>query len=92
MRELSEETGYTADAPHLAGRFSMHSNFGVGWGSFFIASGARRVAEPASDDLEAPDILLVTPEDLRQALHNGRISTMHDAICAQFGLAHTGRS
>ncbi len=87
LRELVEETGYAADSVIPLGRFSMHSNFGLGWGYFFLAQGARRRQARGEQDLEAADIHPLNAEELETALSHGEIITVHDALCARLGLA-----
>ncbi len=87
LRELLEETGYAADSVTPMGRFCMHSNLGLGWGHFFLATQARRHQAPRSEDLETAAVHMLEPAQLETALTDGAIATVHDALCAQLGLA-----
>lgn len=90
MRELAEESGYRAASVRPLGRFCMHSNFGVGWGNFFLAEGVRKTGGRHTDDLEAVDVRLVDDGALRTYLANGEIVTVHDALCAHLAFAFEG--
>ena len=50
-RELLEEAGYEAGELTPLGRYVVDGNRGAGVGHLFLATGARRVAEPDADDL-----------------------------------------
>ncbi|MCX6144180.1 MAG: NUDIX hydrolase [Ignavibacteriales bacterium] len=67
-RELLEETGYEAAAWTPLGSFSVDANRGAGVGHFFLARGARRIAEPKSDDLEEQELLLLSRKELEDAV------------------------
>lgn len=87
LRELTEEAGYTAASVRPLGRFNMHANFGIGWGNFFLAEGLMRSGRASGDeDLETASVRLLEEADLRDALRDGEIATMHDALCALLAL------
>jgi ADP-ribose pyrophosphatase len=86
LRELTEETGYQAASVKPLGRFCMHSNLGIGWGNFFLAEGVSVAADRQTDDLEAASVHLLDDSSLTEALLNGEIATVHDALCARLGL------
>jgi ADP-ribose pyrophosphatase len=67
-RELLEETGYEAVAWKALGSFPVDANRGAGEGHFFLARGARRIAEPKSDDLEEQELLLLSRKELENAV------------------------
>lgn len=90
LRELAEETGYTAPAVRSLGRFCMHSNFGVGWGDFVLAATAEPGVSMSNPDLETAQRRLVTTNELEAALQSGEIATVHDALCARLALAAGG--
>lgn len=89
LRELLEETGYLADGVAALGRFCMHSNLGLGWGNFFLATGVRRGQAPGTQDLETAEVRRLDATRLDAALKAGEIATVHDALCAHLGLAAT---
>jgi 8-oxo-dGTP pyrophosphatase MutT (NUDIX family) len=72
-RELLEETGYEADEFHFLGAFapdpSKHTNFA----HLYVATQARRVAEPTPDDGEDLRVLALTREELEHAIASNRI-------------------
>lgn len=90
LRELVEETGFSAKTVRPLGRFIMHSNFGVGWGNFFLADGVAEGAGRATDDLETARVHRLTQDQLETALSTGEICTVHDALCARLALAAGG--
>lgn len=89
-RELAEEAGFTARALRPLGRFAMHSNFGIGWGNFFLAEGAGPGERRTHDDLEVAEVRLLTTLELEAALKDGAIITVHDALCARLALEAGG--
>ena len=84
-RELLEETGYSAPRWRCLGHFRPHSNYGCGQVHFYLAEGARRVADPDSGDLEAMDIRLLSHDALRSYLRSGRNPSV--SCAAAFALA-----
>ena len=84
-RELREETGYAADEWTPLGAFVNDGNRGFGSGHFFLARGARRVAEPDAGDLEALEIELMPFDDLLDAVRGGGVAVL--SIAAAIGLA-----
>ena len=80
QRELLEETGYEApDWRHL-GSFVPNSNYGCGQAHLYAARGALRVAEPDAGDLEEIEVLLLSPDELLQALQAGEIGAASMAL------------
>ena len=70
-RELLEETGYEAKDWSAMGSYRVDPNRGAGIAHFYLALQAHRVAEPNSDDLEDQELLLLTREEVRNALVSG---------------------
>lgn len=89
-RELLEETGYVADTWSALGSFVVDGNRRCGTEHVFLATGARRVAEPASDDLAEATVQLLSVEEASKALWNGEISEL--ATAAGLALAFINRS
>ncbi|MGI8551878.1 MAG: NUDIX hydrolase [Dehalococcoidia bacterium] len=85
QRELLEETGYEAEQWMSLGSFTGDGNRGCGRGFFFLARGARRIAEPDSGDLEEMQIGLMPLNDLAQALFSGDVAVL--GMAAAVGLA-----
>jgi ADP-ribose pyrophosphatase len=78
-RELLEETGYVAETLSLLGTYVVDGNRRCGTEHVFLATGARRVAEPTSDDLAEAAVQLLTVEEATDSLANGEISELATA-------------
>lgn len=83
-RELFEETGYEADDWQHLGTYTVDGNRGNGQGHYFLARGARHVAEADPDDLEEIRIELIKIADLNSLLKES-VATLDAA--AVIGLA-----
>lgn len=68
QRELLEETGYTAAEWIFLGQYRVDANRGAGLAHFFLARGARRVADAIADDLEEQELLYLTRSEMEAAL------------------------
>lgn len=86
-RECLEETGHACAAMTPMGRFCMHPNLGLGWGSFFFCASTEPAPAPPAEDSAEIERILLAPDDVVRALNEGTICTMHDALCATLGLA-----
>jgi ADP-ribose pyrophosphatase len=84
-RELLEETGYSANEWSFLGAFWEDGNRGCGRAHIYLATGAQRVAEPDSGDLEEMVIDLMTLPDLFEATRRGETPVL--GIAAALGLA-----
>lgn len=83
-RELLEETGYEASEWIEIGAYPVEANRGVQTGHFFLARGARWVADPIADDLEAQEILYLTRAEMARGLAAGEFKVLAwAAIVAQ---------
>ena len=91
QRELLEETGYEAEAWTALGSYAVDGNRGNGVGHLFLARGARRVAEPASDDLEEQELLLLTRAEVEEALLRGEFKVMSWATVVALALLAVDR-
>ncbi|CAA9549687.1 MAG: ADP-ribose pyrophosphatase [uncultured Thermomicrobiales bacterium] len=85
QRELLEETGYAASEWVPLGRFATDGNRGCGTGFFFLARGARQVANPDAGDLEELTIGLLPLGELAEAARRGEVAVL--SIAAAIGLA-----
>jgi 8-oxo-dGTP pyrophosphatase MutT (NUDIX family) len=74
-RELLEETGYACDALDELGRFEPDPTNNTNVIVSFAGRGARRVADPRSDDQEEIEVELLPLEEVRPAIRAGRISS-----------------
>jgi ADP-ribose pyrophosphatase len=68
QRELLEETGYQASEWISLGHYGVDGNRGAGTAHFFLARGARCVAEPDADDLEEQELLLLGRADVEAGI------------------------
>lgn len=75
-RELLEETGYAADSWFPLGEYSVDANRGAGVGHFYLALKAAKIADPISDDLEEQELLLMSREEIRDALKDGEFKIL----------------
>jgi ADP-ribose pyrophosphatase len=85
-RELREESGYAADHWRSLGTFAMNGNYGCGMAHLFHATGARRVAAPESGDLEEMQVVLMSRDELAQALQGGKIPLLGAAAVITLAL------
>lgn len=70
-RELLEEAGYQSDRWVPLGDYAVDANRGCGSCHLFLALGAVKVGEPLERDEPGDEVLLMTREDVRQALLRG---------------------
>lgn len=75
-RELLEEAGYEADEWISLGAYPEDSNRGVAMGHFFLAKGARPVAQPNADDLEDQELVMLSRDEVVEALCSGGFKVM----------------
>ena len=75
-RELLEETGYTAEDWRSLGSYVPNSNYGCGKAHLFAARNARQLQAACSGDLEESEIVLLTREELFQAISESRIASL----------------
>jgi ADP-ribose diphosphatase len=75
-RELREESGYEAPDWVELGTYPVDANRGMGSGHFYLARRARFVAKTESDDLEEQEHLLLTRQEVRDALLRGEFRVM----------------
>ena len=87
-RELLEETGYEATEWFALGSYAVDANRGAGHAHFFLARGARQVAEPTGGDLEIQEPLTLTRSALEQASAAGDFKVLPWAAAVALALAH----
>jgi ADP-ribose pyrophosphatase len=75
-RELLEETGYAAEEWQPLGSFAVDGNRGAGNAHFFLATDAHPVAAIDADDLEEQDLLLLSRNELEEALNAGEFKLL----------------
>ena len=76
QRELLEETGYTAPHWEHLGSFPVDGNRGGGIAHMYLAQGATFVAERDADDLESQELLLLSEDEISQALDAGEFRVL----------------
>lgn len=89
QRELREESGYVADEWTSLAAFPVDANRGAGNAHFFLARGARKVAEPIVDDLEDQELLLLTRAEVQAQLLGGEVKTLPWAAALALALLHS---
>jgi ADP-ribose pyrophosphatase len=89
QREVLEETGYAADTWINLGSYPIDGNRGSGTAHLFLAQGARRVREPAADDLEEQEILLLSRAEVAEALAQGTFKVLPWATVMLLALLRT---
>ena len=90
QRELLEETGYEAADWTFLGSYRVDANRGAGIAHFFLARGARQVAEPDADDLEEQELLLLSRTEMEAALAAGEFKVLPWATIVALALRTMG--
>lgn len=75
-RELAEETGFEAADWRSLGAYVVNGNQGCGKAHIFLALQAHQTQCTHTHDLEETVVLLMTPEEVVQAVMNGDIATL----------------
>ena len=75
-REFLEETGYVAKEWKSLGSFVGNSTRGCGTFHLFFANQAYPTQEADSGDLEEMELLLWTPEEVEQAMAEGKVHSL----------------
>jgi ADP-ribose pyrophosphatase len=75
-RELLEEMGYQASEWVNLGSYILDPNRGIATMHLFLALGAKKIAEPNSDDLEDQELLFISRNDLEDALKKGEFKIL----------------
>lgn len=89
QREVLEETGYTADRWTNLGSYPVDGNRGSGTAHLFLAQGARRIRQPAADDLEEQEILCLSRAEVAEALAQGEFKVLPWATVMMLALLQT---
>ena len=84
-RELLEETGCIASRWDSLGSYPVDGNRGAGVAHLFLARKARYVQEPAADDWEPQELVLLSGAEVKRALAHGEFRVLPWA--AAFALA-----
>ena len=75
-RELLEEAGLVAERMVRLGALVVDGNHGCGAGSYFHATGVRRVQAPDSGDLEEQELVYLSRAEIVAAQDAGEIALM----------------
>jgi len=86
QRELLEETGYESANWLSLGSYLVDPNRGIATGHLFLARQAHYVAPRNADDLEEQELLLLTREEIKDALEQGEIKVLAWAAAIAFAL------
>jgi 8-oxo-dGTP pyrophosphatase MutT (NUDIX family) len=84
LRELAEETGFSADRARLVGTMMPNPAINAASCHVVLAEGCRRTGRPNLDPLEQIDVLLRPLEQIPEMIRNGEIR--HALVIAAFGL------
>lgn len=87
-RELLEETGYEAPDWLSLGSYLVDPNRGIATGHLFFARNAHYVTPRDADDLEEQELLLLTREEIENAIEKGEIKVLAWAATVAFALRH----
>jgi len=88
QRELLEETGYAAAEWIYLGSYQTGGNRGFATAYLFLARGALRVADPDPDDLEEQEMLLLSRNELSEAVATGQFKVLAWATVAALALLY----
>lgn len=90
-RELFEETGYEAREWTHLGSYPVDGNRGAGTAHFYLARGARKVAEVVSDDVEEQELLLLSRPEVEVALDAGEFKVLPWAALVALALRYLNK-
>lgn len=79
-RELVEESGFSSDEWIELGNFVVDSNRGCAKGYFYLAKNAVKICEPTEIDIENPQVIFLTKEEVKKALENGEFKVISYAL------------
>ena len=86
QREFLEETGYKAKEWESLGSFIGNSTRGCGTYHLFFATEAESVQKSDSGDLEELELLLWSPEEVKQAIDGGQAKSLGVASMLLLGM------
>ncbi len=91
-RELLEETGYKASEWISLGSHILDPNRGIATMHLFLALHAKQEAAPNSDDLEDQELLLLTQNEIENALHAGEFKILAWSAVVAMSLIYLSNS
>jgi ADP-ribose diphosphatase len=90
-RELQEETGCMAEEWVALGSFPVDGNRGAGTAHLFLARGVRKVTDSVQDDLEEQEPVMLTRDEMRRALIDGRFNVLPWTAAVALALCRLGQ-
>jgi ADP-ribose pyrophosphatase YjhB (NUDIX family) len=75
-REIKEETGYVAEKWINFGKYILDPNRDVADMHLFLASEAKKVAQPIIDDLEDQELIILNRDEIEKALLAGEFKIL----------------
>ena len=87
-RELLEETGYKARQWVNLGIFPVDGNRGAGVAHLYLAQDAYAVTQPNADDLEEMELLMLSRQDVENALAAGEFKVLPWSAAVAMALLH----
>lgn len=75
-RELLEETGYESPDWVPMGNYIIDSNRGCGNVYFFLAKNAKKIGEPTEIDIENPEVILMSKNEIEHAINNNEFKVL----------------
>ncbi len=88
QRELMEETGYTAGKWKSLGKYPVDANRGCGVAHLFVAWDAEKSGESGEGDLEEQELVLLTHEQMSDALVDGQFKALPWIAVVALGLRY----
>lgn len=87
-RELREELGYEARQWISLGTFPCDGNHGNGFAHLYLACEAHQVGEIIADDLEEQEVIVLTRNEMMQALLDGEFKVLSWSTAVALSLFH----
>jgi len=87
-RELREELGYEAKQWISLGKFPCDGNHGNGFAHLYLACSAHQVGEIIADDLEEQEVIILTRNEMMQALLDGEFKVLSWSTAVALSLFH----
>jgi ADP-ribose pyrophosphatase len=88
QRELLEETGFTSEEWVKLGSYVLDPNHGIATINLYLTTNARKVAQPDANhkDLEDQQLTLLTRDEIRKALKDGKFKAVQWAAAVALAL------
>lgn len=91
QRELQEETGHRAMEWYELGHYRVDPNRGIATGHLYLARNCVQAGEMTVDDLEEQQLVLLSRQELEQALENGEMKVLAWAAALAFAFRKIDR-